>query len=105
MNQTAVVNIKVDPEVKKKAQEVAEELGFSLSAVLTGFMKKFIREKGINFSLEEEYSDYFIKSMKESEEDVKAGRVVSFKNEEDAIAYLDKMIADDERKIKKNRLR
>lgn len=88
--QTAVVNIKVDPEVKKKAQEVAEELGFSLSAVLTGFMKKFIREKGINFSLEQEYSDYFNKSMKESEEDVKKGFVSpSFDNAKDAIAWLD----------------
>lgn len=103
--QNAVVNIKVDPEVKKKAQEIAEELGFSLSAILTGFMKQFIREKAVNFNLEPKYSDYFIKSMKESEEDVKAGRVISFENEEEAIFYLDKMIADDERKIKKNRLR
>lgn len=88
--QTAVVNIKVDPEVKKKAQKIAEELGFSLSAVLTGFMKKFIREKGINFSLEEEYSEYFIKSMKESEEDVKKGFVSpGFYNAKDAIAWLD----------------
>lgn len=87
--QTAVVNIKVDPEVKKKAQEVAEELGFSLSAVLTGFMKQFIREKGINFSLEPEYTDYFIKSMKESEEDIKNGWVSpTFDNIEDEIAWL-----------------
>ena len=88
--QTAVVNIKVDPEVKKKAQQVAEELGFSLSAVLTGFMKKFIREKGFSFSLEQEYSEHFIKSMKESEKDIKKGFVSpSFDNVEDAIAWLD----------------
>lgn len=87
--QTAVVNIKVDPEVKKKAQEVANELGFSLSAVLTGFMKQFIREKSVNFSLEPEYSEYFIKSIKEAEADIKAGRVSpSFDNAEDAIAWL-----------------
>lgn len=87
--QTAVVNIKVDPEVKKKAQKVAEELGFSLSAVLTGFMKKFIREKAISFSLEPEYSDYFIKSMKQSEEDIKNGWVSpTFDNIEDEIAWL-----------------
>ena len=85
--QNAVVNIKVDPEVKKEAQKVAQELGFSLSAVLTGFMKKFIRDKSINFSLEPKYSDYFVKSMKESEENVKNGFVSpSFDNVEDAIA-------------------
>lgn len=88
--QTAVVSIKVDPDVKKEAQKVAEELGFSLSAVLTGFIKTFIREKSINFSLEPKYSDYFIKSMKESEENVKNGFVSpSFDNAEDAIAWLD----------------
>lgn len=88
--QTAVVNIKIDPEVKKEAQKIAEELGFSLSAVLTGFIKTFIREKSINFSLEPKYSDYFIKSMKESEEGIKNGWVSpTFDNIEEEIAWLD----------------
>ena len=99
--QTAVVNIKVDPKVKKEAQEVAEKLGFSLSAVLTGFMKKFIREKGFSFSLEQEYSDYFNKSMKESEEDVKNGRVITFKTWEEEQKYLKKLI-DNDKKRKSN---
>jgi addiction module RelB/DinJ family antitoxin len=87
--QTAVVNIKIDPEVKKEAQKIAQELGFSLSAVLTGFIKTFIREKSINFSLEPKYSDYFNKSMKQSEEDIKNGWVSpTFDNIEDEIAWL-----------------
>ena len=87
--QTAVVNVKVNPEVKKKAQEVAEELGFSLSGLINGYLKQLVRTKEVHFNMEEP-SEYFIKSMKESEADVKAGRVSpSFDNAEDAIAWLD----------------
>src|SRR3990167_3551192 len=89
MNQTAVVNIKVDSEVKKKAQEVAKELGFSLSAVLTAYMKQLIRRRGLDFTIEDEPSDYFVKSMKESEKNVKEGWVSpKFDNSEDAMAWL-----------------
>ena len=101
---TAVVNVKVNPEVKKKAQKVAEELGFTLSSLINGYLKQLIISKTVHFNLEEKPNEYFIKSMKESVADVKAGRVISFKSGDDAIAYLDGMIAEDERKSKKNRL-
>lgn len=99
--QTAVVNIKVDPEVKKKAQEVAEASGFSLNVLISDYLKKIAKIKRAQTHLEEEPSEYFIKAMKESEEDVKAGRVVSFKSAEEAVSYLDKLIFN-ESKSRKN---
>lgn len=98
---TAVVNVKVDPQVKQEAQKVAKELGISLSGVINGFLKHLIRTKSIHFSLNEEPSDYLIRSLRESREDIKAGRVVSFADPNKALAFLDKMISD-EKKLQKN---
>lgn len=95
---TAVVNVKVDPQVKQEAQKVAKELGISLSGVINGFLKHLIRTKSIHFSLNEEPSDYLIRSLKESREDIKAGRVVSFASPEEEFRYLDKLIANDKKR-------
>jgi hypothetical protein len=38
--------------------------------------------------------------LKQAEEDIKAGRTIKFKNIDEAIAYIDSLIADDKRKTK-----
>lgn len=88
---TAVVNVKVDPMVKKSAQKIARELGISLSGLINGYLRQLIRTKTVTFSTNREIpSDYMIKALKESEEDIKAGRVSpTFTNAKDAIAWLD----------------
>ena len=48
---TAMLNIKIDPKVKRDASKVAEELGFSLSAIVNASLKGIIREKSVSFSL------------------------------------------------------
>jgi len=98
---TAVVNVKVDPQVKKEAQRIAKDLGISLSGVINGFLKHLVRTKTVHFSLSEEPSDYLINSLAESREDIKAGRVISFDDPEKALRFLDKMIAN-EKKLQKN---
>lgn len=88
---TAVINVKIDPKVKRQAQNIASDLGFSLSALINGYLKSLIKTKTVHFSLteKEEPSEYLIKALKESEEDRKAGRVSpSFDNVEDAIKWL-----------------
>lgn len=88
---TAVINVKVDPKVKRQAQNVASNLGFSLSSLINGYLRNLIKTKTVHFSLaeKEEPSEYLIKALKESEEDRKAGRVSpSFGNAEDAIKWL-----------------
>ena len=87
---TAVVNVKVEPEVKRQAQKVADELGLSLSAIIKGYLKELIRTKTVTFSAnKEEPTDYLLQSLKESEEDIKAGYVSpTFTNAEDAIEWL-----------------
>ncbi|MCL4366415.1 type II toxin-antitoxin system RelB/DinJ family antitoxin [Patescibacteria group bacterium] len=98
---TAIVNVKVNPKVKKEAQKVAEDLGLSLSSLINGYLRHLIRTKTVNFSLSEEPSEYMIQALKESKADIKAKRVISFKKPSDALDYLDKLIAD-EKKSKQN---
>ena len=87
---TAVITIKTDRGVKTKAQEIVEDLGLSLSAVINGYLRQLIRTKTIIFSAAEEIPNaYMRKALKESEADIKAGRVSPhFTNAKDAIAWL-----------------
>lgn len=98
---TAVVNVKVNPKVKKDAQKVAGRLGLSLSSLINGYLKQLIRTQSVSFNLSEEPSEYMIQALKESKKDIKAGRVISFKKLNDTSDYLDKLIAD-EKKSKQN---
>lgn len=99
---TAIINIKTDSQVKKQAQKLAEDLGLSLSGLINGLLKQVIRTKTITLSAsDEEPSEYLIQALKESREDIKKGRVISFDKWEEEHDYLDKLIAND-KKAKSN---
>lgn len=88
---TAVINIKTNPQTKAKAQALAKELGLSLSALLNGFLHQFIKTKKVTFDTSEEPSDYLIHAMKSAEKNRKSGKSSPvFDNAEDAIAWLEK---------------
>ncbi|MDO8497294.1 MAG: type II toxin-antitoxin system RelB/DinJ family antitoxin [bacterium] len=87
---TAVINIKTEQEVKSKAQKVARELGFSLSALINAYLKDLIKTRTVFFSSRsEEPSKYFISMLKKSRDDIKKGKIVSFNTTQDALSYLD----------------
>lgn len=46
-----VINIKTDKDVKKDAQKIASNLGFSLSAIVNAYLKQFVRNKEVYFSM------------------------------------------------------
>ncbi len=86
---SAVINIKTNPVIKAKAQEIAEELGFSLSSLINGYLKHLVKTKTVHLTTSEEPSDWLIKILKENEKDRKAGRVSpGFDNVEDSIKWL-----------------
>lgn len=87
---TTVINIKTDTKVKKEAQKVAADLGLSLSGVINGFLKQFIRTKTVIFTLDEGIpSQYLLNSVQSADEDRKKGNVHTFKNNQAAIDFLD----------------
>lgn len=89
---TAVINVKIDPIVKKRAQKLSSDLGLSLSSLINAYLKQLIKTKTVTFSAaSEEPTKYFLESLRESEADIKAGRVSpAFDNAKDAIAWLNK---------------
>ena len=50
---TAVLNIKIDPKVKREAQKVARDLGFSLSSIINASLKELTRRKVVSYTLHE----------------------------------------------------
>jgi addiction module RelB/DinJ family antitoxin len=102
MNTTSL-HIKIEPDIKKKAQKTADDLGLSLSAVMKALLKQFIRTKRLSVGardIPEIPNACLRKSLQQSEEDIKAGRTIKFKNIDKAIGYIDALIADDKRKTK-----
>ncbi len=76
---SAVINIKINTRVKTKAQQIASELGFTLSSLINGFLYQLIKTKTIHFSTNEEIPSKFMRqSLRESEKDRKKGRYKSF---------------------------
>lgn len=97
--QTAVINFTTEEKTKKEAQLVAKKMGISLSMVLNNYLKSFAKTKTVTFSADDEIpNEYLINALKESEADLKIGRVISFKTAGEELAYLDKEIEDERRK-------
>lgn len=87
---TAVINIKTQPETKIAAQRVAAELGISLSGLINGFLKHLVRTKRIEFTTQPyELTAWAAKALEQSLTDTKAGKVSpTFDNSNDALAWL-----------------
>lgn len=91
------INLRIDSSTKRAAQAVAEELGFSLSSLVKGYLKNLIHTRKVEFGLPEEErepSQFLIDAIKSAEEDWKHGRTLSFKTPQEEFDYLDKLIAD-----------
>jgi len=85
-----VVTTKVDPKLKKEAMATAESLGISLSMVIKGFLREFIRTKTITFREQDEIpNEHTQKLLLQAEKDLKDGKASPvFDDVEDAIAWL-----------------
>ena len=76
MAQTAMVNFRLDEDVKKSMEQVCNEIGLSMSAAFTIFAKKVGREKRIPFdlSIDPFYSEENYQRLSAAIADAKAGR-------------------------------
>ena len=76
MAQAVNVNFKLDPDTKKSFEEVCSEMGLSVSAALTVFVKKVIREKRIPFEINADpfYSESNIRHLESIVRDIKSGK-------------------------------
>lgn len=96
----SVITVKTPTQVKEQAQEVAKELGFSLSSLVNAYLRQLVKTKTVHFSLPEDPTEYLLDSLKESKEDIKAGRVSpTFSSPEEAIDWLHKKIPEYEDQV------
>ncbi|MDP3955186.1 MAG: hypothetical protein Q8Q15_02375, partial [bacterium] len=72
------------------AQELAKELGLSLSAVVNAYLKQFVRTKEVYFSSVPRMSTALENLLGDVEKDMKAGRNLSraISSEEELKRYL-----------------
>ncbi|MDZ4243890.1 MAG: hypothetical protein U1C57_02185, partial [Candidatus Doudnabacteria bacterium] len=85
-----IINIKTEPETKRKAKKLASDLGLSLGTLLNAYLKQFIKTKTVTFGIAaEEPSEWLINELKQAEKDEKNGYTSpAFDNAKDAIAWL-----------------
>ena len=93
---TTTIHIKTDVKTRDEAKKVAEEFGFSLTSLVNAILRQIARNKRLSLSLEENPTPYMIDSLKQAEEDEKAGRVISFASGQEALEYVRSLI--DEKK-------
>jgi addiction module RelB/DinJ family antitoxin len=89
-----VMSVKMDKEVKEKAQKIAKEMGFPLSTLVNAFMRQFIKSKTVYFTIAptENMGKAMEKELEKIEKDIKKGLNLSpkFENMKDALNYLKK---------------
>jgi addiction module RelB/DinJ family antitoxin len=102
MNTTSL-HIKIEPDIKREAQKAAADLGLSLSAVTKALLKQFARTKRLSVSsvdMPEIPNARTKRLLKQAEEDMKAGRGISFASAKEARAYIDSLIKHDRQQTK-----
>ncbi len=79
----AMVNFRMDEDLKKDMEETCKDLGLSMTAAFTIFAKKVTREKRIPFdvSIDPFYSQSNMAYLKRVVEDINSGKAVLVKHE------------------------
>jgi addiction module RelB/DinJ family antitoxin len=74
---TTVINIKTKKEIKESAQKTASELGLSLSAVINGYLRQFVRNKAVYFSIAPAMTPGLENLLGKIEHDIQRGKNLS----------------------------
>ena len=86
---TAIINIKTEPELKFQAQEIAKQFGVSLSGLINAYLKQLIRTKKVEFTLEEIPNENLVELLKLAKDEIEKGKVSpQFTTAQDARKWL-----------------
>lgn len=84
------VNLKIDVDVKKRAQKRAVELGLSLSSIVNATLKQFARTGELELSSAPRITPYLEDLVLEARKEYAEGKTSGpFDNAEDIIEHLD----------------
>ena len=90
MSKYSVINLKTEPELKKKAAKTAEKLGISISAVLNNELRRFASEQSVVFDIPELPNEQTAKILSSSKKEIDAGDFHKFKDNDVALEFLTK---------------
>lgn len=70
------INIRIDEELKRSAEQVLDDIGMPMSTAITIFLKKVSRERRIPFELTADpfYSESNIKHLEGIVKDIESGK-------------------------------
>lgn len=86
----ALINIRIENSLKKQVQEVAADLGFTMSALVNAFFKQLAREKAVSFSVSNKASKKLEDILVMAEKDIAENKNLSpkFSDPQKAVDYL-----------------
>lgn len=84
-----VITIKIDPETKKAAQDLAADAGLTLSGLVNSYLKQVTATRHIDLHIPQKITPKLERLLDEAEEDIAAGRTIGpFSNAKEAIKAL-----------------
>ena len=89
---TTNITVRMDTELKKQAEELFSELGLSMSAAMTVFLKQAVYEHGIPFEIRRDVpNEETLAAMREAD-DIISGKIKtkSYKNARELFDDLDR---------------
>ncbi|OGL29572.1 hypothetical protein A3D14_01660 [Candidatus Saccharibacteria bacterium RIFCSPHIGHO2_02_FULL_47_12] len=100
MSNTTVLNVKIDKDLKKQAQEVASALGLPVSTLVSASLKDIVHRRSITISDVPQLRPEVEKELLKISADVKKGINVSpaFTDIDEAIAWLDAEVKKESKK-------
>lgn len=86
---TAILNVKVDEQVKKQAQVVAGSFGIPLSTLVNAYLMELVETGQIHFSAVEIMTPKMEKLIEQAENEIEASELSpAFNTAQEAIDYL-----------------
>ena len=87
----SVITIKIDPETKRAAQDLAADAGLTISGLVNSYLKQVVATRHIDLLIPQQMTAKMEKLLDEAEKDIAAGRVIGpFKSADEAIEALKK---------------
>ena len=89
---TAVINIKTDPKLKKDIKTVAKDLGLPVGTIINAYLRELVRERRVVFSAPPALNQRTRWLLGSIDKDIRAGKNADGPfSPEEAIEYLDSL--------------
>ena len=82
---TAILNIKTDPETKEQLKEFAAQVGLPVSALMNAQIKQILRDRKVAFDITLRPTPALEKVTRKAEADFASDSVDTFENKQEAL--------------------